>query len=167
MIGNLRYIVLRNLRKKPQSGYSLIKQIREDTGCWKPSPGSLYPLLEELKKKGLVSVVKDGRKKVYSLTSPGKDELHDLEKKKGETIDYLINQYKIFESVSGHKEAGFMVEVLESIKKGEAPFKEIHSDLIKLKVLIFQLHKAGKISQHKKEITLIIQDTVRKLKKFQ
>jgi DNA-binding PadR family transcriptional regulator len=41
-------------------------------GWWRPSPGSVYPLLESLVKEGLIS--KSAERK-YSLTSQGREEL--------------------------------------------------------------------------------------------
>jgi len=40
-------------------------------GLWKPSPGSIYPLLEQLSDEGLIRKREDGR---YVLTNEGKKE---------------------------------------------------------------------------------------------
>ncbi len=40
-------------------------------GWWRPSPGSIYPMLEEMVQDGLVKKREDGR---YELTSKAKEE---------------------------------------------------------------------------------------------
>ena len=40
-------------------------------GAWRPSPGSIYPLLDEMSKEGIIRKKDDGR---YELTEKGKDE---------------------------------------------------------------------------------------------
>jgi DNA-binding PadR family transcriptional regulator len=40
-------------------------------GWWRPSPGSVYPMLEEMVQDGLIKKREDGR---YELTSKAKDE---------------------------------------------------------------------------------------------
>ncbi|MBI2653024.1 helix-turn-helix transcriptional regulator, partial [Candidatus Woesearchaeota archaeon] len=56
MAGYLRLIVMKTLANRRLSGYDLIKQIEKDTGTWKPSFGSIYPLLKKLLKERLVEV---------------------------------------------------------------------------------------------------------------
>ena len=44
--GFLRYQVLELLNEKPLSDSEITNEIEKKTnGCWKPSPGSVYPLL--------------------------------------------------------------------------------------------------------------------------
>ena len=70
--GILRGLALALLSKKPMSGMELIREIEElSMGAWRPSPGTIYPLLRRLEGEGLVeSVEKEGRR-IYSLTSNG------------------------------------------------------------------------------------------------
>jgi DNA-binding PadR family transcriptional regulator len=49
--GLLRFLVLKMLSEKPMSGMEIIEEIETQTGSWKPSPGSIYPLLAWLVKK--------------------------------------------------------------------------------------------------------------------
>ena len=51
--GLLRFLVLNMLHEKSLSGTEIVKIIENQTeGNWKPSPGSIYPLLAWLSKKG-------------------------------------------------------------------------------------------------------------------
>jgi len=73
--GLLRFLVLKLLMEKPMSGAEIVKEIERETGGrWKPSPGSIYPLLAWLQEKGYTneSPTVEGRMKRYVLTDEGK-----------------------------------------------------------------------------------------------
>lgn len=64
----LRGLVVQSLLREPKNGAELIADMDRMThGWWRPSPGSVYPLLEELLKEGVAQKRADGR---YELT-PG------------------------------------------------------------------------------------------------
>jgi len=63
----LRVWVLHLLERGPMNGVQIIEQMdRMTMGWWRPSPGSIYPLLEQLEKEKLVSKDAEGR---YQLTA--------------------------------------------------------------------------------------------------
>ena len=68
MFGDLRIMVMMQLKDGPKTGYDLMARIKQVTGSWKPSSGSMYPLLGELKGKGFVTERVQGRKKLIALT---------------------------------------------------------------------------------------------------
>jgi DNA-binding PadR family transcriptional regulator len=72
--GLLRLLVLEMLSEKPMSGAEIVEQIAEQTaGRWKPSPGSIYPLLAWMQSKGFTEEAptsKEGFKR-YSFTAKG------------------------------------------------------------------------------------------------
>jgi len=72
MKGFLSYLVLWSLSKKKMTGAELSKELEKRRGT-KPSPGTIYPVLKELKKNGLI--ISDNDKK-YSLTRKGEKELN-------------------------------------------------------------------------------------------
>ena len=54
------------------NGYQIIQQICERSGgAWKPSPGSIYPTLQQLEDEGLVIADATGGKRTYRLTTEG------------------------------------------------------------------------------------------------
>lgn len=60
-----------SLSRSPKTGAELMDEMeRMSRGWWRPSPGSIYPLLEELSKEGLVRRRADGR---YELVGPMRD----------------------------------------------------------------------------------------------
>jgi DNA-binding PadR family transcriptional regulator len=64
--------VLSILQQSPRNGAEIMDQIEMATqGWWRPSPGSVYPLLDELQKEGNIKKRDDGK---YELTERGKAE---------------------------------------------------------------------------------------------
>lgn len=71
--GDIRAAILSLLVDAPKNGYALIKAIAEKTdGLWKPSPGSVYPTLQQLVDEELVQSIGDGRRTEFELTDAGK-----------------------------------------------------------------------------------------------
>lgn len=51
--GLLRFYVFKLLKEKPMSGSEIMEEIEKQTGgLWKPSPGSVYPLLTWIRENG-------------------------------------------------------------------------------------------------------------------
>ena len=79
--GLLRFLVLNMLREKSLSGTEIVEIIENQTeGNWKPSPGSIYPLLAWLSDKGFTKELpraQDGLKR-YSFTELGNKFLDSL-----------------------------------------------------------------------------------------
>lgn len=85
--GFLRYYVLKLLNEKPMSGSEIMSEIEKRTnGCWKPSPGSIYPLMAWLQEEGYIKEIaeKEAGIKPYILTEKGKAFLEEHIKKKEE-----------------------------------------------------------------------------------
>jgi len=57
----------------PMHGYGVMQQVEEETdGAITIGPGTLYGAFSTLEKQGLIEMVcKEGRRKVYALTSKG------------------------------------------------------------------------------------------------
>jgi DNA-binding PadR family transcriptional regulator len=54
-------------------GYELITEFEERSGGrWRPSPGSVYPMLAQLEDEGLVRSVDDDGRKRFELTDEGR-----------------------------------------------------------------------------------------------
>jgi DNA-binding PadR family transcriptional regulator len=71
--GAIKGSVLRLLAERPMHGYELITEFEDrSSGRWRPSPGSVYPLLAQLEDEGLVRAVDDGGRKRFELTDDGK-----------------------------------------------------------------------------------------------
>jgi len=70
----LRVWVLNLIEQKPMTGAELIAYIDQMTmGWWRPSPGSIYPLLEQLEQEKLVRRRTDGRYELTEAARSGPD----------------------------------------------------------------------------------------------
>jgi DNA-binding PadR family transcriptional regulator len=85
--GFLKYSVLKMLDEKSRSGSEIMQEIEDKTeGKWKPSPGSIYPLLNWLLEKGYTKEAanQESGMKRYALTDEGKAFLAEHLKKRKE-----------------------------------------------------------------------------------
>jgi DNA-binding PadR family transcriptional regulator len=97
--GALRDYVLAILKKNEMCGSLLIKTIQKNTTFWKPSSGTLYPLLKKLKKENLIQDRKDKNKKIYFLTEKGKKEKTSLSKLTNNMHEQLTNSLSLLLNV--------------------------------------------------------------------
>ncbi len=70
MRGMLGFMILWLLQKKSMYGEELAQELGKMKGG-KPTPGTIYPALKQLKEKGQISSHKEGKKVIYSLTDEG------------------------------------------------------------------------------------------------
>jgi DNA-binding PadR family transcriptional regulator len=98
--GDMKYVILKLLQERPMHGYEVMKALEEQTsGCYKPSPGTVYPTLQWLEDEGLVTATDDNGKKVYAITDAGrafletnKGTVDDIFERISETIDRVIGE---------------------------------------------------------------------------
>ncbi|GAB3888345.1 PadR family transcriptional regulator [Terrabacter terrigena] len=71
--GDVRAAILDVLAGDEMNGYQLIQQISERTGgAWKPSPGSVYPTVQQLEDEGLVEGRDVEGRRLLRLTDAGR-----------------------------------------------------------------------------------------------
>jgi DNA-binding PadR family transcriptional regulator len=71
--GDVRTAALLLLAEEPRNGYQIMQEIEERSeGFWRPSPGSVYPALQQLEDEGLVREVGTEGRKLYELTDAGR-----------------------------------------------------------------------------------------------
>lgn len=71
MRGFLSFLILFMLSKRNMHGQEIALELEKRKGC-KPSPGTIYPALKQLKENGLIKESKSGKTITYSLTNEGK-----------------------------------------------------------------------------------------------
>lgn len=71
MRGFLSYLILWDLSKRKMTGAEIANEIEKRKGT-RPSPGTIYPALKDLKEKRFIKADKD---KSYSLTKKGEKEI--------------------------------------------------------------------------------------------
>ncbi|KAB7672099.1 PadR family transcriptional regulator [Bacillus sp. B1-b2] len=75
------YLILLALYREPLHGYGIIKEIENTSeGKYIIAPGTLYGVLKNLEKQGLIETIafekEKRKKKTYCITDQGKDVLH-------------------------------------------------------------------------------------------
>ncbi|MEV3921969.1 PadR family transcriptional regulator [Actinomadura coerulea] len=71
--GNVRAAILVLLAEEPRNGYQIIQEINERSdGAWKPSPGAVYPALQQLADEGLIAGDESGGRRTFHLTGEGR-----------------------------------------------------------------------------------------------
>lgn len=72
--GDVRAATLSLLVEQPWNGYQIIQEISDRTdGVWRPSPGSVYPILQQLEDEGLIQPeVRESGRKAFRLTDGGR-----------------------------------------------------------------------------------------------
>ncbi|WP_342751433.1 PadR family transcriptional regulator [Murinocardiopsis flavida] len=79
--GGVRIAILVLLAEESRSGYEIIREGKERSrGQWNPSPGSVYPMLQQLEDEGLVRPAEpgdDARRRPFELTDEGRRYVED------------------------------------------------------------------------------------------
>ena len=91
MQGYLKIFILRELVKKERTGYELMKDFENFTGTKMPSPGTIYPLLNGLLQKGMVTVSRKNNKKKYKVSKTGEKILHRLMNERKKALGNIIS----------------------------------------------------------------------------
>ncbi|MEK6960989.1 MAG: PadR family transcriptional regulator [Nanoarchaeota archaeon] len=159
--GHLKHLVLATLKAGPLTGYDIMNRLGDRLGS-KPSPGSIYPVLAELEKEELISVEEDGRKKAYSLTSKGSQGIEQLCALRKKLNEQMEDSIKMFAMLSGEK-SGFHEHILESLKKGDLPFKELGRELRDFRDLIGSAMYHGLSPEKREAVRHIVLDANHKL----
>ena len=90
--GDVRAAVLLVLADEPLHGYQIIQEISERTaGAWRPSPGSIYPIVAQLESDGLVRIEKSHGRRVVHLTDAGVTYVHDNAEALNAVWDHLAD----------------------------------------------------------------------------
>ena len=73
--GDVRAAILALLAEEPMHGYQIMRELGERSGgVWRPSPGSIYPTLQQLEDEELVRPeTGDGGRRVFTLTDAGRE----------------------------------------------------------------------------------------------
>lgn len=71
--GDVRSAILLLLEESPRNGYQIIQELEERSGgAWRPSPGSVYPVLSQLEDEGLVATTEIDGARTVTLTEAGR-----------------------------------------------------------------------------------------------
>jgi DNA-binding PadR family transcriptional regulator len=107
--GDIRTAALLLLAEEPRNGYQIMQEVEERSqGEWRPSPGSVYPALQQLEDEGLIrSEEADGRK-LFVLTDEGRKLVEERDSDSpapwdqmgGELSDEVVELRKVIRDVA-------------------------------------------------------------------
>lgn len=161
--GCLRLLTLKALAGGPKSGYGLMSFVEEKVGG-RPSSGSMYPLLESLQEEQLISTKKASRGAQYALTRKGRQRLKVIEKKRDEIMQNFLDGMRTIEALTG-EDMHFPKQVVQSLKRGEVPFKEANPEWEELRARVFWLWQSGRMKAKRADVKKILKRTNQELKK--
>ena len=76
--GDIRTAALLLLAEEPRNGYQIMQEVEERSdGVWRPSPGSVYPALQQLEDEGLIRSQESDGRKLYALTDAGRERVQE------------------------------------------------------------------------------------------
>ena len=113
--GVLRLAALKMLSESSLSGTDLAKQIsRATSGEWNPGPGSIYLILGELLKKGLITELpkRDGNVRRYIISGKGKEELSRMAKQAEAEVARQLKLLAVYSSLAGRERLKHKVQEL-------------------------------------------------------
>jgi DNA-binding PadR family transcriptional regulator len=74
--GDIRTAALLLLSEEPRNGYQIMQEVEERSdGVWRPSPGSVYPALQQLEDEGLIRSEEIDGRKLFAITDEGRAQL--------------------------------------------------------------------------------------------
>ncbi len=162
----LRILVLKHLADCPRAGYGLIKDIHEHTG-WKPSYGSIYPLLDRLKREGLVEGEANGKKKVYHLTKEGKEATKALKLDNKEAMATMERLHRLVMHLCGVKQEKLPVdEMVARLASPDQDVKRIMQKSYDMKLEFARLLHSDAYKRHNRRIIELMDGLTATLKKM-
>jgi DNA-binding PadR family transcriptional regulator len=144
--GDVRSAILDVLRVaeaggEPLNGYQVIQQISERSeGAWRPSPGSVYPTIQQLHDEGLVETDDERGRKTLALTDEGRQYVADR-------AEELAVVWKPFERQE---------------REDESSFSGLKPEIGQVMGAVWQIVTAGSESQQRAAIDVLV-ETRRKL----
>ena len=102
--GVLRLAALKILSESSMSGAGLAEEIGRVTGEeWRPGPGSVYPILGDLLKKGLITELtkREGNVRRYIISAKGKAELEKLARETEGDVTRQLKLLAVYSSLAG------------------------------------------------------------------
>jgi len=126
--GGLRFLIMYVLSNGPKNGAEIMDEVEKlSHGWWRPSPGSVYPLLSAMVSEGLLEKMGDRK---YRLTKEGERKakefaelIHRHELSISDMLDSIENYISYFEDLGADKLAPYRDRLEKINKRVEALLK--------------------------------------------
>ena len=105
--GVLRLAALKMLSESSMSGSDLAEEIGRVTGGdWRPGPGSIYLMLGELLRKGLITELtkREGNVRRYIISGKGKAELEKMARATEGDVARQLKLLAVYSSLAGKQD---------------------------------------------------------------
>jgi len=163
MQGYLKIFVLKELVKKEKTGYDLMKSFEQFTGNKMPSPGTIYPLLNDLLKKKMVTFsVKDNRK-IYRISENGERILKSLMAERKKTLEKIIS---VMSPIYDKKELARIKISLNVMSGGKKHFARDFDVLNEMRESIFDFVMSKEYRKKRAGFRKILHETSERIKKL-
>lgn len=163
--GFLKFYLLKLLGERAMSGYALMKRIEEETGFWRPSPGSIYPLLAALEDAGLIHHRAEGDKKIYSLTAKGEETLAQAQEAKAEAHEGIRRSIRVLAGIFGEEATQDLAEPWGMHRSSAVP-QVLRKRLAQLRGLIRELLVRELTEEEGEGIGEVLDETIRRLSTY-
>jgi DNA-binding PadR family transcriptional regulator len=129
-------LVLSMLSSSPKNGVEIMNEIEITTrGWWRPSPGSVYPVLDQLSKEGLIKKRDDGK---YELTEKGDSQLEDWppfgprRRSRPQSVEDMLNEMNAYVSYFEELSTSSDLSARKKISEQSSKIKALIDRLSKL-----------------------------------
>ncbi len=164
--GFLRLYILKLIGAAPDgiSGYALMKRIEAETGFWRPSPGSIYPLLAALEEAGLIRHRAEADKKIYFLTDKGREGLARARAAKDEAIEGVRRSIHVLGELFGKEVEEELTAHFDQVRRHIPP--AIRESMHELWQAIAAIPSEGLTPEEIAEINAILARAIEELRKY-
>jgi len=133
--GDIKFHLLEILKETPRHGYEIINKLENQSGGYRPSPGSVYPTLQMLEEGGYLTSEQIEGKKVYTITDEGIKFLEDRGAKPFEAHPKMAQAFEIRKSLMKFGSA-----VMDGVRDGdEETVKKISEVINKAKRDVYSI----------------------------
>ena len=160
MQGYLKIFVLRELVKKERTGYELMKSFERFTHKM-PSPGTIYPLLNDLLRKKLVTFSAKDNRKIYRISKKGEKILRNLMAERKNALEKIIS---MLGSIYSRKEISRIRLSLNVMSGQKERFAKDFDVLGEMRASVFDFVMSNEYSVKRDEFRKILQSTSKKIR---
>ncbi|MFB6075937.1 MAG: PadR family transcriptional regulator [Candidatus Aenigmatarchaeota archaeon] len=161
MKGILKILVMKALHDNSNINGAELSRLIEKKTERKPSPGTLYPLLKNLKEENLINERCNGKENIYELTENGNKTLENFTKKREKIIDKIITHLKEYNFLFGEGYTKQFVKNLEKIKECHREMPIYFTMMGKIMNILLNIEEPSKDKEQ--EIKEILKETRKKI----